>query len=1413
MGVTLWGDYETERRALAQQTNQRNREASIRAQLEADRPTAQRQAELISQYRQRYPHMTGGVAVSLARAGVAADSPQAEQAAMATAKRKVRKGLGWHSIGDAVGAVGGGIGDVLGSGFVEDATSGFRFAGRVGFGALESGAQAVDAITRNTARTLSGSLAGAASGGRSGGGVEAPPTVWEQTTAGIVTEKLLKGEEVNVGSGYFPSGKTVAPEGQPQIPSVHEIQAERAREAYSINGKAGTLGRIVANVITEPGSAEYNFLSGLLDFTVDVVADPANIGLTKVSKLRAARRTLVEQEAGLLSKALHKAVDPTKVEEYLASSRGAEIRTFLRDTDDFYEIHKRMGMDMPTAARFADTASDEDVLSLLRSKLGTEIRGKPTLTTFPNVRRSLDSVRMLAEVPGQHLDPNNLPEATRALDNYFINAKVDREDRLFHVGRLARTTGPAEFFDVVDKSLGAITKHLIVNEGVDPDVARSMLTWKRNNMKELSIFHMDAAGNKVETVPTVIVDGKTIAGVPSMLPSEYLNRAVALPDYREIRKYASALTTLRTNGVVDFGVSGLDFIFGRVWKDMALFRAAWTVRVLADEQLRLGATFGGNPIEMIRWAIGNRGAIKEFRTASEAADGLDEFARAGYQRRSTPFAPGERERLAMIGHRQVSPGDPHYFESLADELLQLNGDDLARRMTGGWSAAEHATGELSGNDFEDAFRWWWAGDGKRSRLDLAEARGLGALADDPQFVRQWMKASIDDRIAAKTNLRPDLLEVVRSGKVNGKPIRDVDKLRPSKELIAYLRKLTAEGEDFGIVKGKAFAEGGKTNKFFQGLRTAEAALFDGLMGRPSTYLSRNPTWARFYWQRVEEMIPNMTREAQVRALQDAKAANLSRKTLQRMAGRMNMRTGNLGWDDVDADDVFEIGADTIAKGYGLDETRRLMYDLSQRSQFFDITRIIFPFGEAWKELIQTWAKIGWQHPEKIERFRQVVEGARGSGFFYTDENGQERFNYPGSEWITQQALGVPIPLGGTVQGLNMFSSNPIVPGLGPVPQMALSRALPDKPSFNAVRKFLMPFGDPTKDPEGGFIESFYPAWIKKLQTFWDDPESNRLLMNTKADMATYLLSTGDYSLDSPEDVRALEDAAESKAKWFGMIRAAAQFVSPTAPSPEFVVKDVNGDALVMNKVIERYYELQKEVGYDKAMSAFMSEFGDAAGLLVQPRTQDVAIRTKPALEFLQTHPNIARDYPDTYRYFVPQGGDFDFDAYRRGLREGKARTLTYDEMVTRANNRVASAIYKEQKAKLGDKPTDAQRAWLRDVNARLMQKYPGYGDVSSGPKLDAKISELVTAIADPDLADTDVAIATREYLAARKRANDAVQGTLVNINKAESAKKYRDWLRAVGVQLSERYPAFFELYENLLSRELKDDAPAEAAAA
>lgn len=1343
-----------------------------------------------------YPHLPGGANLSLSKAGHGPASPVTKQASQAAARRKVRKGLGWHSIGDVVSATGRGLGGAI-SEVGEVGSAVVKPVVRGGLTVLEAGAETVDALARDVARTVEkeGVVGGLLFGG-------SPTRVAKEqpSTAAVAAEQALTGERVDLGSGYFASGEAKAE------------QERRARAVHQVEGHVGTVGRIIANTVTEPGTRPYTVLSGLVDASVDIGADPAGVALASAAKARKAAKLFVpddvRQGAGLVDGA-RRTVLPEVGDQWLAGD-GAKVVDYLAGERSFANA-RRAFPDLPVKVlvRLLDAETPADVRNVLRPELGIAIRTKPSLPTAATlaVRKRKESVRLLQTMPGRHIDLDDADDAVREVENFARNVKLSPEAEAVYAERMARSTNRIEAYRVVTDlveaaAVDALRPHLPAG-AKGAERARELTTIFDNYHDELARYFVDEIGENV-AVPGAVIDGVAHARPTPHLLVEYVNRTLTMPDAREIRRITSEFAGVLTNPAVELTAATLDTFQQAIWKPVVLLRGAWTVRVVGEEQVRMGASgldsLVNHPLSAIAWATGRRGATGlhgvGFEEASAAADDLDEFA-AAMSRGSAGFrdAPNViRTRNKVLYAR----GHARYARSWADELTQLRSDPVAQRVAGGWSKGDAVPGGLTGNHVADAKRWFSEGPGQRFRDQMAEAAGRESL-----LTREGADAYIDSvfrRINVKTGDDRRLMDAVATGLMDGQPIREGTGL--SKGFVDRLEALAGEGIGPEKVKGDLIvtARGRGAGK----LDRATEAMFNALMSRPTNYLSRAPAWKQLYWRRAGELLPFMDPAAQKAALKaavDAKLSRAQRADLRRAAAK---GAGELTLDE----------ADVVAKGFATDGTKALLYDLSRRSQWADASRLVFPFASAWAEILRSWARIGMDNPQVARRGQQVIEGARGAGFFYQDETtGQEMFAYPGSEFVTEHLLGVPVRFGGSVQGLNLFSGS-VLPGFGPIVQLPAGALLPDRPEWDEVRKLVLPYGE--VETEGGLVETFLPAWFRKFRQAGLTPlgrDDERQWNNTVFDVARYLVSTGEHNTGSDEAVEDLLDAARDKARVLYALRGAAQFFAPSAPTPAFLNADKSGRAVTAQTLVAEFAKLQDE-DYETAVGRFMERFGDDALLFMQGKTRGLFPATAEAGEWARANPDLARRYPATHGYFAPAGGDFDLDAYARQIASGERKPLTPEEAVAAANHRVAAFRYRQARAQVEGRSDAEARAWLRDLREALAAEYPGYEPMPRDlGKRDRVIRELTEAADDPALAETDAGQGLNVYLRARAKAQAAAEELgLASFGKAKKARHLREWLRQVGEATVAEHPGFAALWEQALEPEMVDDAPEDVAA-
>ena len=206
------------------------------------------------------------------------------------------------------------------------------------------------------------------------------------------------------------------------------------------------------------------------------------------------------------------------------------------------------------------------------------------------------------------------------------------------------------------------------------------------------------------------------------------------------------------------------------------------------------------------------------------------------------------------------------------------------------------------------------------------------------------------------------------------------------------------------------------------------------------------------------------------------------------------------------DDAFN-SIDDVSKAHALNETKELLYDLGQRTRFWEATRLIFPFGEAYQEILTTWFKILRDNPAPIRRFQLTVEKGRETnpfeiedtdrGFFYEDPTtGEEMFAFPGWGGLASKFMGIegddPIQLeaSGFAASVNLIGQS-FLPGFGPLVQVPAAYLTKDvDPESTLVTAIFGDFPpEPTTNPFDYFTRLFpYPSWLKKVIQAYDlDP--------------------------------------------------------------------------------------------------------------------------------------------------------------------------------------------------------------------------------------------------------------------------------------------------------------------------------------
>ena len=534
----------------------------------------------------------------------------------------------------------------------------------------------------------------------------------------------------------------------------------------------------------------------------------------------------------------------------------------------------------------------------------------------------------------------------------------------------------------------------------------------------------------------------------------------------------------------------------------------------------------------------------------------------------------------------------------------------------------------------------------------------------------------------------ELMRAIATGDLNGINLRNLSSTSDAKKLSAALNSQYGHRAPAHVKVSKELepTEMAMWDK-------AITVMFSEFMSKPTNQLSRSPAFRQFYWKRMARMMPWMDEATQKEIIQRAADAGVEERFIKNELRNFARRaTGREGISQAEAElnrlaevpiaglsgsmslleadgsvSMKDFAAmDQVAKAFALQETQSLLYDITRKHDIADMTRNMFPFAEAWGEILSSWGKIMVDNPRMLRRGQQVVEGARGAGWFYEDPaTGEEVFNYPGSGLVTDWMMsdnagaklaggaiaggvggallgGIPGAIGGglagsgaavaasgltsdtegpssvqftgRVEGLNLIAGS-YLPGFGPIVQLGMSNLLSEQmadPDWRWVRDLVLPFGGQEVDSPGqAIIDTALPAWFRKGLTSLarGDGENTRMYANTVMDVYKALL-TGSGSDATPEDAEITLRRAKDIAKNIYRIRAIAQFAAPSGPGVRFDIEDKNGDVWTYINLAQEWARMQKENDYDEVatFTQFTERFGLDPTLFSTAKTTSVVKR-------------------------------------------------------------------------------------------------------------------------------------------------------------------------------------------------------------
>lgn len=579
-------------------------------------------------------------------------------------------------------------------------------------------------------------------------------------------------------------------------------------------------------------------------------------------------------------------------------------------------------------------------------------------------------------------------------------------------------------------------------------------------------------------------------------------------------------------------------------------------------------------------------------------------------------------------------------------------------------------------------------------------------------------------------------------------------------------------------------------------------------------LEKSPTFRFMYYKTIGKHMDELSAEEGMKLYQDVlQRATSENKSIRQYLGEtltnqpmtkkyesLQNRTNVKGTLTVEE-------LDDYARWSGIQETKELLYDATDRNNLVDAMRVIAPFAAAWQDVMGTWLGFSRTHHVQVARTAQrVYSGLSGAdpdqdgrGLFYRDPQTDDlMFTFPLSGSLTKLLTGINAPISGPVQRLS--GGIGFYPALGPWGQLSANTFIPDVPDYDKFRNLLAPYG------EKSLVDTATPVpqWLKKLYEagMANTDKLTNTYGQTYIETLRALSINPKYDLSNPEDQLELFADAKSKAKLLTIMRATSQFTGPTAGTLEFKIPTKQGDQYI-SELIKEFQSFQEE-DYDTAVPRFLDLYGDELMLYATSKSKAQTKGLETSVEFdawARTNEDLIKLYPNLATYFAPKGSDFEFTVWARQQRSGQRVPLTDQQLVAEAQNRLGATKYRAARQQFGAFPSDEQVEKLRNYRVYLNQKLPGF-PVNVEFTVNELKNDLVTLekmVDNPRFKDTPMRNALVTYLNARNSFLQSVGGKTFQSKKANRA---RAQLYQIGENLALRNPEFDRIWSRLLVSEV-----------
>lgn len=537
-----------------------------------------------------------------------------------------------------------------------------------------------------------------------------------------------------------------------------------------------------------------------------------------------------------------------------------------------------------------------------------------------------------------------------------------------------------------------------------------------------------------------------------------------------------------------------------------------------------------------------------------------------------------------------------------------------------------------------------------------------------------------------------------------------------------------------------------------------------------------------------------------------------------------------------------------AHTFALNETRRMLYNLTETTNFNDALRFIAPFWGAQYEAISKWLRIISDRPETVGRFfaaqrsvyknfvvvdpnnnhQEVTSGTRpggmhGLGLYHPNDMVimqmpkfiQKKFGLQGIG-----SVGIPIGSANTV----LQGDLPLLPSLGPIVTIPADQFMRKVSATYGVEhdqsllyRWMFPIGRPrSKDTINQMLDQFVPGWVNRYRQA-SGPEDSLSRINME------MLIGREMTLRNRKLGKADPTPAEIEkaANHLWHVRIVSGLIQPF--QTQFLPDH--------QYWIDAAHQFQKQYGqqwWDK----FIDKYGEEAAIYATSSSNSIGVPpTDKGMEEWKQNKDLIAKYPNwTSAIISPQAymGQFSSDAYGQQfnitLGPGDTRTLRSGSSLQdrlfndpevqlgwREYRKINAGIEAELHARgltsIQQKGAEQLALLKQAAKAQIAQKYPAWARAfqAQSTTINADVSELQKLAPNPMFDNRPDWQGVRQYLIIRQKATDILDalgksGGSRSLQASQNAPLAQWFYGQVG-QLVLDNPAFAEFYSRYLDQD------------